>query len=90
MCDEFYIYEINEIICQKEDLRFAIALNNLASGTLREDDTQFKKSKETLEDTIPCSAIRLFPDNKSIDNSNNIKISSFFGIEYLSIASDSV
>ena len=68
----FSIYELNEIMRQKDDLQFARALNNLANDKLNESDIALFNSRCFQEKyiSVPNSAIHLFPYNELVDKHN--------------------
>ncbi|XP_011860233.1 PREDICTED: ATP-dependent DNA helicase pfh1-like, partial [Vollenhovia emeryi] len=87
---EFQYFELTEIMRQKEDKSFTIALNNLARCAMTENDIAIIKSRETKEGHVPKDTIRLYPDNCSVNRFNEMKINSHEGQSYELIAKDSV
>ena len=78
------IYQLTEIMRQKEDLLFANALNNLANFELTTEDRAlfedriftFDNSRpERRFDRLPQSCIHLFPTNEEVDQHNDRIIS---------------
>ncbi|CAF4395205.1 unnamed protein product, partial [Rotaria magnacalcarata] len=68
----FELFELTEIMRQKDDKTFAIALSNIAKGTMTGEDIHLLKSRiastenlETIED-----AIRIFRSNVEVDAYN--------------------
>ncbi|CAF4204783.1 unnamed protein product, partial [Rotaria sordida] len=68
----FELFELTEIMRQKDDKTFAIALSNIAKGTMTDEDIHLLKSRivstenlETIED-----AIRIFRSNAEVDAYN--------------------
>ncbi|CAF1458321.1 unnamed protein product [Rotaria sp. Silwood1] len=68
----FELFELTEIMRQKDDKTFAIALSNIAKGTMTDEDINLLKSRivstenlETIED-----AIRIFRSNAEVDAYN--------------------
>ncbi|XP_077265248.1 uncharacterized protein LOC143899122 [Temnothorax americanus] len=88
--NEFELFELTEIMRQKEDKNFIEALNNLARGTMSENNIDLLRSRETTEDDIPIDAVRLYSDNRSVDIYNKLKIDLKDGIAYEFEAIDSV
>ncbi|XP_011870433.1 PREDICTED: ATP-dependent DNA helicase PIF1-like, partial [Vollenhovia emeryi] len=88
--NEFDFFELTEIMRQREDKPFIEALNNLARGTMSENDIALIKSRETTEEYVPKDAIRLYGENWMVDSFNQIKINSIDGVAYDSIAKDSI
>lgn len=86
--NQFKIYELTEIMRQKNDLEFIVALNNLASGCMTDADTKLIKSREVNEKVVPQTAIWLFGENAKVDEYNQIKIGNHPGIAYVSNAKD--
>ncbi|XP_071581581.1 uncharacterized protein [Temnothorax nylanderi] len=87
---EFELFELTEIMRQKEDKNFIEALNNLARGTMSENNIDLIRSRETTEDDIPIDAVRLYADNRSVDIYNKLKIDLKDGIAYEFKAIDSI
>ena len=88
---KFRVFELTEIMRQKEDLLFAEALNRLADGALTTEDIQLFRSRvvsETLQP--PPDAIRLFGSNKDCAEYNITVHQSLSTEEALSIAYDRV
>ncbi|XP_055687292.1 uncharacterized protein LOC129792356 [Lutzomyia longipalpis] len=89
--EEFKYYELTEIMRQKDDLSFTVALNNLANGTMTEDDIKLIQSRQVEnDDKVPLEAIRLFYYRKHVRSYNNNKIENFPGDPHLSVAKDKV
>ncbi|CAD6209869.1 GSCOCG00010855001-RA-CDS, partial [Cotesia congregata] len=64
----FTSYELTEIMRQKNDVKFAKALNNLASGTLTKNDMSLFESRIVkANNDIPEGAIYLFRTNDEVD-----------------------
>ncbi|CAF1095355.1 unnamed protein product [Rotaria sp. Silwood1] len=68
----FELFELTEIMRQKDDKTFAIALSNIAKGTMTDEDINLLESRivstenlETIED-----AIRIFRSNAEVDAYN--------------------
>ncbi|CAD6226277.1 GSCOCG00011864001-RA-CDS, partial [Cotesia congregata] len=67
----FTSYELTEIMRQKNDVKFAKALNNLANGTLTENDMSLFESRIVkANNDIPEGAIHLFRTNDEVDSFN--------------------
>lgn len=86
----FSYYELTEIMRQKEEKDFIICLNNLAAGKMTDADIKLIRSREVTEDNVSPDAIRLYADNASVREYNDLKISSVSGNEYTVLASDAV
>lgn len=70
----FQIFELTQIMRQKEDGKFALALNNLASGSMDANDIKLLRSRCFNENTLPkdaSDAIHLFARNDEVDFHNN-------------------
>lgn len=68
----FKLFELTEIMRQKDDKLFAIALGNIARGTMTLDDIHLLKSRivsDENSDTIG-DAIRIFRSNAEVDAYN--------------------
>ena len=79
----FKYYELTEIMRQKDDTRFAEALNRLAVGqTTSEDDGLFKSRELSSlglpEDTLIPNAVALFKTNNDVDNYNEKILTEIF------------
>lgn len=70
----FVIFELTEIMRQKDDLKFAEALGRLALGSLTEDDVKMFQSRSYPNDeSLPSEvkgAIHLFKSNDEVDEYN--------------------
>ncbi|XP_071576628.1 uncharacterized protein [Temnothorax nylanderi] len=88
--NEFDYFELTEIMRQKEDKTFIETLNNLARGTMSENNIALIKSRETSEKNVPKDAIILYADNRSVDSFNQLKINLKNGKAYECIAKDTV
>ncbi|GBN27004.1 ATP-dependent DNA helicase pfh1 [Araneus ventricosus] len=67
----FHSYYLTEIMRQKDDQKFAMALNNLAKGVLNETEIKLFKDREVDASAIPRKAIRLFRSNAKVDAFND-------------------
>ena len=76
----FKLYRLTEIMRQKDDLRFAQALNNLTEFKLTAEDRHLLEDRvfsedspndERKSDKIPQNCIHLFTTNKDVDEHNN-------------------
>ncbi|CAF1291957.1 unnamed protein product [Rotaria sordida] len=74
----FELFELTEIMRQKDDKTFAIALSNIAKGTMTAEDIHLLKSRivstenlDMVEDTI-----RIFRSNAEVDSYNRIVLAS--------------
>ena len=78
--ENFSFVELTEIIRQKEDRNFAIALNNFANCTLTEENDGLFLSrqfgKESLNNLLP-KAIHLFSTNVSVNAHNESVLNAF-------------
>lgn len=69
--EHFKIYEVVEIMRQKDDMQYCKALNNQAEGVMDSDDIKVLKSREINEKLQPPSdATWLFQRNKDCDEHN--------------------
>lgn len=73
---------------QRNEALFISALNNLASGTLTDDDMNLLKSREVNPSEVPEDTIRLFSTNAEVDFCNNERFINAVGQEFESIAID--
>lgn len=86
----FKFYELTEIMRQKNEKAFIIALNNLVLGKMTNDDLNLFKSREVKEIDVPKDVIRLYYENSSVEEYNNLKITTSVGKELKSEATDMV
>jgi ATP-dependent DNA helicase PIF1 len=63
-------YELTEVMRQRGDPKFAVALNNYAVGRMTPEDVQLLKSRETTLDKVPSTAHWLFFSNREVDEAN--------------------
>lgn len=91
---EFKLLELIEVMRQKDDLEFAIALNNLAYGKLTQQNIELLESRVVkrtdVEKQVPINCLRLFSTNKEVDRYNEERIDEVPGILYLSVAEDKI
>ncbi|CAG9799251.1 unnamed protein product [Chironomus riparius] len=69
----FQMFELTEIMRQRDDLRFAEALNRLAVGRTTQEDNQLFESRCFNENTLPTVArtrLRLIAFNEGVDTYN--------------------
>lgn len=80
----FRMYQLTEVMRQKDDKAFVTALNNFSKGSLTEIDIKLLKSRQVRNDNeVPQDAIRLFSTNANVMNYNKIKINQMPGNLYL-------
>ncbi|XP_061391279.1 uncharacterized protein LOC133326674 [Musca vetustissima] len=88
--DKFKYFELTEIMRQREDRSFAIALNNMASGQMTNDDVSLLRQRIVSPAAVPDEAIHLFCSNDEVNIFNTLKLSSIPTEEVLSTACDFV
>ncbi|XP_021963475.1 ATP-dependent DNA helicase PIF1-like [Folsomia candida] len=89
--NRFRVFELKEIMRQKDDAKFATALNRLSMGMLEEEDIQMFKSREIGKNLIvPDDATWLFYSNADCDKFNREAINRAKGPLYNSYAIDRV
>ncbi|CAF4643347.1 unnamed protein product, partial [Rotaria sp. Silwood2] len=68
----FELFELTEIMRQKDDKTFAIALSNIAKGTMTLDDIDLLKSRIVSNENLEMmrDAIRIFRSNAEVDAYN--------------------
>ncbi|CAF1203192.1 unnamed protein product [Adineta steineri] len=73
----FELFELTEIMRQKDDKTFAIALSNLAKGTMTAEDIHLLRSRIVSTENLETirDAIRLFRSNAEVDAYNRIVLS---------------
>lgn len=81
----FRYFELTEVMHQKDDLSFAVALNNLDIGTLTDNDIKMFMSRINSITNVPHEAIHLFVTNQEVDHFNNIKLNSIDSNRLLSV-----
>ena len=88
--DEFRLFELTEIVRQK-NVKFQIALNNLARGKLTEDDIKLLNERVVKDESlIPKDAIRLFYTNLEVMRYNLRKIKEVKGTLHKVAAIDEI
>ena len=71
--EKFSFVELTEIMRQKDDKNFAVALNNFANCSLTNDDIDLFKSRQIGKESlskIPSKAIHLFSTNACVNVHN--------------------
>lgn len=91
---EFKIFELSEIMRQKNDLPFVNALNNLAQGQLTKQDIKLFETRvlkrSDVHKKVSQSCPRLFTTNNLVDEYNTERIKNVPGILHLSVAEDKI
>ncbi|CAF3949464.1 unnamed protein product, partial [Rotaria sordida] len=74
----FELFELTEIMRQKDDKTFAIALSNIAKGTMTAEDIHLLKSRIVSTENLEMveDAIRIFRSNAEVDSYNRIVLAS--------------
>ncbi len=90
--NNFSMFELTEIMRQKDDHSFALALNNLATNTLTDEQILMFKSRELtkLKAEPPESSIRLYRCNKDVTAYNLLAINRSSSEAYISVAKDTL
>ena len=88
--EEFRMYQLTEIMRQKEEKEFITALNGIAVGEISNEIKELLKTRMVEEATVPPRVIRLYTDNKSVDAHNEKVIVGFPGDIIFSVAKDEV
>ncbi|CAG5005017.1 unnamed protein product [Parnassius apollo] len=74
LCDLFVLTELKEIMRQRDDVAFATALNNMASGCMSPEDVNLIEgrcfSNSSLPDTCK-GAVHLFSSNREVGEHNS-------------------
>ena len=86
----FTMYELDEIMRQRESKIFADILNRLREGKHTADDIAKIKERCVNESSCPKEAPRLFIQNAKVDEYNKIVYRTSTGNKYIIIAQDSV
>ncbi|RWS10742.1 uncharacterized protein B4U79_00026 [Dinothrombium tinctorium] len=73
--DKFRIYTLDEIMRQKDDLKFARCLNNIAVGEMTSEDIELIMTRIVNENEIPNNAIGLL-------EANEMQTSQSYGLPY--------
>lgn len=87
---EFHLFELTQIMRQKDEKDLIVALNNMAAGKTTKDDIQLFQSRMVKAIDVPSSAIRLFAENKAVDAFNDHRIKMTKGDLYESVAVDTI
>jgi len=73
--EQFFLFELTKIMRQQDDLKFALALNNMASGEMTQDDISLINQRTySSQSGLPpetSDAIHLFATNKEVDAHNS-------------------
>lgn len=89
--DKFRYFELTEVMRQREDKDFAIALNNMAIGEMTNKDVTLIRSREMVGDEVlPELTIHLFRSNDEVDAFNEKKLSEYKTERAVSLALDLV
>lgn len=88
--DKFKFFELSEIMRQREDQPFAIALNNLSCGSMSVEDISLIRSRVFSPTDVPREAIHLFLSNNEVDVFNAEKLNSIQSESIISSAKDNV
>ena len=86
----FRMFELDEIMRQRESKMFAEVLNRLREGKHTSSDLQKLKERCVQESNCPSEAPRLFIQNALVDNYNEKVFESFSDNKYTIKAQDSV
>ena len=86
----FRLFELNEIMRQRESKMFAEILNRLREGKHTSSDLQKLKERCVEESNCPGEAPRLFIQNAFVDSYNEKVFESFIDNKYTIKAQDSV
>ncbi|CAG4958469.1 unnamed protein product [Parnassius apollo] len=91
--DLFVLRELKEIMRQRDDVAFATALNNMASGCMSPEDVNLIEgqcfSNSSLPDTCK-GAVHLFSSNREVDDHNSKILSNMTTEGVISRAVDTV
>uniref|UniRef100_A0ABD2WCM3 (+)RNA virus helicase C-terminal domain-containing protein n=1 Tax=Trichogramma kaykai TaxID=54128 RepID=A0ABD2WCM3_9HYME len=91
LCDEFKIYTLSKIMRQENDIPFINVLNNTAIGELTDEHCDLLNTRSNIpQEDIPYNAIRLFGENKLVNEYKMIRIQQEPGITYESISKDQI
>ncbi|XP_036329467.1 ATP-dependent DNA helicase PIF1-like [Rhagoletis pomonella] len=88
--DLFRFFELTEIMRQREDQAFAVALNNMSEGNMTSDDIELIKARETNFNEIPNDCIHLFYSKADVSLYNTGRLAKIATEEFISTAKDSV
>lgn len=88
------IFQLIQVMRQKDDLAFVNALNNMAHNCMTEEDVKLLESRvikrEDIDKKVPLDCRRLFATNKEVDDYNEKRIKAISGFSYASVAEDSI
>ncbi|XP_017473707.1 PREDICTED: ATP-dependent DNA helicase PIF1-like [Rhagoletis zephyria] len=88
--DLFRFFELTEIMRQRKDQAFAVALNNMSEGNMTSDDIELIKARETNFNEIPNDCIHLFYSNADVSLYSTARLAKIATEEFISTAKDSV
>lgn len=72
--DVFKYFTLTEIMRQKDEKEFIVALNNLAMGQMTPENIALINSRVVNKNAVPKNALRLYSRNSDVDEYNNQKI----------------
>lgn len=85
---DFKLFELTEIMRQKEDKAFINTLNHIAHNCVDDEDIELLRTRVCRNEQVPITAIRLFARNEDVDNYNRNRIETVGGSLYISKAID--
>ena len=71
-CDYFTLFELKEIMCQKDDLQFATLLNRLCIGKQTNDDMRILQSRKVTQEQFETlhHIPHFFPTRRKVESYN--------------------
>lgn len=82
------IFELTEIMRQKDDIPFCTVLNHIAANEISEADIEMLSSREFEKEKVPPHVPHLYVRNEDVDNYNQQRIEAMDGPFYTSQAND--
>lgn len=94
--NHFKFFELTQIMRQREDLDFAVALNNMRNNSMTEEDRRLFRSREVVRwhpnrrNEIPADTLHLFRSNAQVNLYNQQALARLTTEEGESVALDAV
>jgi len=84
------IFEVTDIMRQRDDHAFALALNNMSKANMTDADIEFFRTRVLPVTDVADDAIHLFCSNADVNHYNSLKLAQIRTQEFVSTAVDTV
>jgi len=88
--NNFKFFELREIMRQRDDHAFALALNNMSEANMTNADIELFRTRVLPVTDVPDDAIHLFYSNADVNHYNSLKLAQIRTEEFVSTAVDTV